>query len=280
MRKLREAKVSRPLQVFIGFDPRSSVAYHVLAHSIMRRASRPVSITPLYRPQLRSMGAYLRERTPMESTDFSMTRFLTPYLAGFEGVSIFMDNDMLCLGDICELEEMALANWSADVLVVKHEYTPKADYKFLGERQYPYPRKNWSSVMVFNGYRSAVRSLKPEYVDNALPSDLHQFKWASMVGSLPPEWNHLVGEYDPKPDAKLVHFTLGGPWFSGYENCEYADHWFAEAANALTTDDRPFILPEYHKGMKHGNVQGFAGQDQHGLPESLRPAGGDETGNP
>lgn len=235
--------MSRPLQVFIGFDPRSSVAYHVLAHSIMRRASRPVSITPLYRPQLRSMGAYLRERTPQESTDFSMTRFLTPYLSGYSDVSIFMDNDMLCLGDICELEDMARANWSADVLVVKHEYTPKADYKFLGERQYHYPRKNWSSVMVFNGHRSAVRSLRPEYVNDALPSDLHQFKWASMVGSLPSTWNHLVDEYPPCENAKLVHFTNGGPWFPETVNCEFAQEWFKEAQDALTAGNLAFMLP-------------------------------------
>lgn len=233
----------RPIQVFIGYDPKEAVAYHVLAHSIMKRASRPVSITPLYRAQLNSMGAYLRPPSLAESTEFSISRFLTPYLSGFDGVSIFMDCDMLCRGDVAELESLALQDPYADVLVVKHEYTPKATTKFLGNVQSTYPRKNWSSVMVFNGHRSLVRTLTPEYINNALPADLHQFKWASMVGSLPPSWNHLVGEYDPSPNAKLVHFTLGGPWFPETVNCEFAQEWFKEAQDALTAGNLAFMLP-------------------------------------
>lgn len=245
----------KPLQVFIGYDPREAVAYHVLAHSIMRRASRPVSITPLYRPQLGAMGVYLRERGPTESTDFSLTRFLVPYLSDFEGVSIFMDCDCLCLGDVVDLERAAHADPYADVFVVKHEYTPKHSTKFLGQPQTAYPRKNWSSVMVFNNHRQPVRRLRPEYINRAHPSELHQFEWAQFVSSLPPEWNHLVGEYDPNPAAKLVHFTLGGPWFSDYKDCEFAAHWFAEAGSALRVQEEDGIIPS-------GNTVAGAAHDQ------------------
>lgn len=234
--------MSRPLQVFIGYDPHSAVAYHVLAHSIMRRASRPVSVTPLYQPQLRAMGAYTRERGATESTEFSITRFLAPWLGGFDGVSIFLDNDMLCLGDICELEEIAYADPYQDVFCVQHDYAPKPDPKFLGRYQAVYPRKNWSSVMVFNGHRSPVRSLRPEYVNAANPSDLHQFAWAGSIGALPPEWNHLVGEYDKNPNAKIVHYTLGGPWFAGCEKVEYAKEWYAEFDSAIHASQGTCIL--------------------------------------
>ena len=216
------------LNVVIGYDPHEAVAYHVLAHSIMRHASRPVSITPLYMPKLRSAGFYNRVRGPTESTEFSISRFLTPYVTGFKGPSIFLDCDMLVRSDICELAEVALANAANDVLVVKHDYTPSTDTKFLNQPQSTYPCKNWSSVMVFNSWRMAVQKLCPKFIDNADPSVLHQFKWANAVGELDPDWNHLVGEYAENPDAKLVHWTLGGPWFSEYKQAEFASEWFAE----------------------------------------------------
>lgn len=216
------------LTVCIGFDPRETIAWHVLAHSIMRRASRPVRILPINLKQLEGW-CYRRPEPHAEgaSTEFAFTRFLTPYLAG-GGTSIFLDADMLVLGDICELADIAHTASSCDVLVVKHDYTPSTKTKFLNQPQSVYPCKNWSSVMVFNGYRTACRKLTPAYVNEASPMDLHQFKWAVNVGELPPEWNHLVGEYKPNKKAKLVHYTLGGPYFKPYQHCEYAREWFAE----------------------------------------------------
>lgn len=213
------------LTVFIGFDQRESVAWHVCAHSIMRRATRPVFIAPLMLSQLGQ--SFTRVRDPSQSTDFTYSRFLTPYLSP-TNVSVFMDGDMLCLTDICELETIALANMNADVLVVKHDYVPKTRKKFLGATQTAYPCKNWSSLMVFNGHRIPVRSLTPDYVNHASAMDLHQFKWAKSVGELPVEWNHLVGEYAENVSAKIVHYTLGIPAFKAYETCEYSSEWFQE----------------------------------------------------
>jgi hypothetical protein len=227
------------LNVFIGFDENESLAYHVLAHSIMRRASKPVGIVPLYLPQLRNLGVYTRKRDPKQSTDFTYSRFLTPYLNNTSDISIFMDCDMLCLGDICELENFAREDPYKDVFVAKHCYIPSTPIKFLEQSQSIYPCKNWSSVMVFNGHRFPTRGLTPDYVNTASGMELHQFKWSTpdCIGSLPLEWNHLVGEYAPNPNAKLVHFTLGGPWFPQYANCEFADEWMEEydAANSCKT---------------------------------------------
>lgn len=228
------------LSIAIGYDHRESIAYHVLAHSIMRRASRPVRIIPIHLGTLRNI--FTRLRSPMQSTDFTYARFLTPYLAEDNQVSVFLDCDMLCLTDICELEDIALSNLHSDVLVVKHDYMPSTEDKFLGAKQTVYPCKNWSSVMVFNGHRQAVKSLKPEYVNKAEPMELHQFKWAQEVGSLDPAWNHLVGEYTPNPATKIVHFTLGGPYFAGYANCEYSKEWFDELGDMLHRDSPSFCL--------------------------------------
>ena len=214
------------LSVYIGYDPRESVAFHTLAHSIHRRSSVPVSIAPLMQSQLK--GLYRRLRGPTESTEFSLTRFLVPALAEFRGWSIFMDCDMLCRADIAGLAAEIDAQRDKAILVCKHDYVPKTERKFLNQVQSKYPRKNWSSLMVFNNER--CRELTPDYVNSASGLDLHRFAWIdeSLIGELPLEWNWLVGEYEYNAKAKMVHYTLGGPYFPEYRNCDYAQEWFAE----------------------------------------------------
>ena len=213
------------IPVFIGYDPREAVAYSVLAHSIHARASRPVSVAPLMLSQLK--GVLTRERHPLQSTDFSFSRFLTPYLSGYSGWSVFMDCDMLMLEDIARL--WALRDDRCAVMVVKHHHVPRETVKFLGEPQTKYEKKNWSSVMLFNNARCGA--LTPDYVNRASGLELHQFKWLAndeLIGALPERWNHLVGYNAPRKDAALVHFTLGGPYFEDYRSCEYAKEWLAE----------------------------------------------------
>lgn len=229
------------LKVFIGYDYREAIAYHVLSHSILRRASGPVSIEPVMLSQLDPI-VWWRPRSPNQSTDFTFARFLVPWLSNYHPQAIFLDCDMLCLGDIYDLKKEAMQQPYADVCVVKHDYEPCCETKFLGQVQTVYPCKNWSSVMVFNGHRQPVRNLTPIYVNNAPAMDLHQFKWAERVGELPREWNHLVGEYEPNHNAKLVHFTLGGPWHQGYDHCEFADEWGAELQDMLHRDNASFEL--------------------------------------
>lgn len=213
------------IRVFIGYDPREAVAYNVLAHSIQVRASEPVAITPLMLSQLKAV--LTRERHPLQSTDFSFSRFLTPYLSEFTDWSVFMDCDMLVLRDIAELWKLRDERYA--VMVVRHDHVPKESVKFLGQPQSKYGKKNWSSVMLFNNAR--CRALTPDYVNRASGLELHQFKWLEsddLIGALPDAWNHLVGYNAPRRDAALVHFTLGGPYFPDYADCEYAEAWRAE----------------------------------------------------
>jgi hypothetical protein len=213
------------IPVFIGYDPREAVAYNVLAFSIQARSSVPVAIAPLMLSQLH--GVFQRERHALQSTDFSFSRFLAPYLASYRGFSIFMDCDMLMLDDIARL--WALRDERYAVQVVKDDHRPREARKFLGEPQTGYEKKNWSSVMLFNNER--CRKLTPAYVNCASGLDLHQFKWLesdALIGALPRQWNHLVGYDLPSDEVSLAHFTLGGPYFRDYSDCEYSSEWRAE----------------------------------------------------
>lgn len=223
------------IPIFIGFDPRETVAWHVLSHSILARSSMPVALTPL---ALDNLGPLMwRERNQLQSTDFSFSRFLVPSLSGYSGWSIFMDCDMLVLDDIAKLWAMRDDRFA--VMCVKHDHVPNETTKFLNAPQTAYQKKNWSSVMLFNNEK--CRALTPDYVNTASGLDLHQFKWLDsdeLIGEIPHRWNHLVG-YDPvSKDASNVHFTIGGPYFNEYVSCEYAHEWFAERDAMLRVDQR------------------------------------------
>lgn len=211
----------QPLRIFIGWDGRESLAYHVFAHSILRRASIPVSITPIVQASLRTSDTYWRGIDNLAATEFSLTRFLVPYLADYRGLAIFADCDMLMKADVAELVEIAeeqrlLHGDGPAVLVAQHDYVPKDALKMDGQVQTTYPMKNWSSFMLMDAAK--CRMLTPHYVNTATPASLHRFAWLGdqrheLVGALPLAWNWLAGEYADNPAAKNVHFTLGGPWF-------------------------------------------------------------------
>jgi hypothetical protein len=217
------------LNIFIGYDSREVDAFLTLEHSIRRRASVPVSIVPIKLAEVQDRGLYTRPRGPTESTEFSLTRFLVPALSGYTGWSVFMDCDMLCRTDIAGLDGEIARQPDKALLVCKHDYTPSPARKFLNQVQTIYPRKNWSSVMVMNNAR--CRALTPQYVNTASGLDLHRLNWLKdehEIGTLELEWNWLVTEYTYNADAKIAHFTRGGPWFPEYRDCDYAGEWFKE----------------------------------------------------
>lgn len=224
------------IRVFVGYDHIVEVTHHVLSHSIQRNTKRPVSITPI---ELRQLSDVIdRPREPEQSNEFTFTRWLVPYLCNYKGHAIFMDCDMLLRGDINDLWEMIDEQYA--IQCVKHDHVPTEDTKFLGTMQTKYSRKNWASVMIFNNAR--CKALTPEYVNTASRLDLHQFKWLdddNLIGGLPPEWNHLVDCNPPNPNAKIVHFTLGGPYFNEHKNCEFADEWFETHQSMLHCEQMP-----------------------------------------
>jgi len=226
------------IRVFIGFDPPETVAFHVLAQSILARASEPVTVAPLMLSQLK--GVMTRERHPLQSTDFSFSRFIVPYLCNYQGWAVFMDCDMLMLDDIAKL--WALRDDRYAVQVVKHDHVPSETTKFLGQPQSRYEKKNWSSVMLFNNAK--CRALTPEYVNTATGLQLHRYQWLQsdeLIGDIPHRWNWLVG-YDkrrPLKDVSNLHYTIGGPYFREYRGTDYATQWFDERERMLRIDQKP-----------------------------------------
>jgi len=220
------------IDVFIGYDGGENIAYHILAESIRRNSSQPVSITPLC---LSNIPQFTRNKQENQSTDFAFSRFMVPTLRNYNGYSIFMDCDMMFRGDIAEL--WSKRNMIYSVMCCKHDYEPKQGVKFRGAKNEKFEKKNWSSMMIFNN--SLCSKLTPNFVNTATGLELHQFKWLNnedAIGSLPLEWNWLVGEYDFNPDAKNVHWTLGGPYFKDYADSDYANEWFKLYADTVRID--------------------------------------------
>jgi len=221
-------------KIFIGYDPVESIAWHTMAHSILERSSVPVAIIPLNINNLKNI--YTRERDPKQSNEFSFTRFLVPYLCGYQGTAVFFDCDMMLRTDINEILDVLQEQKNKALYVVKHDYEPKNETKYLNNIQYKYPRKNWSSVILWNCAHPANKVVTPEYVNTASAMELHRFLWLKdeEIGELDIRWNWLVGEYiEPPTDVKNPHWTIGGPYFEEYKAVDFSDEWFAEKNKML-----------------------------------------------
>jgi lipopolysaccharide biosynthesis glycosyltransferase len=214
----------KAIPVYIGYDPREAIAFHTCANSVIRNSSRPVAIIPV---ALNLFKDYSETHTD-GSNHFIYTRFLVPHLQEYTGWAIFIDGDMIVRGDIAELWE--LRNPYMDVQVVKHYYKTRMPVKYLGARNEDYPRKNWSSVILWNCNSFPNRQLTPEFVQHATGSELHRFSWLddARIGDLPPEWNWLPDEYGVNKDAKLLHYTLGAPCFQEFADTPQGDEWHRE----------------------------------------------------
>lgn len=221
------------IKVFIGFDQVESVAWHTMAHSILSRSSKPVALIPVNLANLKDV--YKRERDPKQSNEFSFSRFLVPYLANYEGYAIFFDCDMMLRTDIAEIMSAIDSEPGKAVYVVKHDYEPRDGIKYLNTVQYTYPRKNWSSVVLWNCGHPANKAVTLDFVNSGTPMELHRFSWLKddEIGDLDVRWNWLVGEYDDPPaDVKNVHWTVGGPYFEEYKNVDFSEEWF-KGCNAM-----------------------------------------------
>jgi lipopolysaccharide biosynthesis glycosyltransferase len=212
------------IPIFIGYDTRETIAYHVCANSIIRHASVPVSISPL---SLNLLKDYVETHTD-GGNQFVYTRFLVPHLMNYQGWALFVDGDMIVADDIINLWNMR--DDSKAVMIVKHNYKTKATQKYLGSKNEDYPRKNWSSVILWNCSHPANKLINPLYVQTTPGSKLHRFDWLddTLIGELPIEWNWLADEFGENQQAKLIHYTLGTPCFNEYKNTEMSAHWHNE----------------------------------------------------
>ena len=209
------------IKIVVGFDQREAIAYHTFSQSVLEKSSLPVLFLPL---SINTLKGY-KETHNDKSNDFVYSRFLTPYLNNFLGWAIFADGDMVCQSDIKELWD--LRDETKALQVVMHDYKTKFNQKYLGNTNENYPRKNWSSLILWNCSHPKHKVLTPDFISSQTGKYLHRFSWLDDedIGELPIDWNWLAIEYPNNPKAKIIHYTLGTPCFKDYRNTEMAVTW-------------------------------------------------------
>ena len=218
------------INFFIGYDSKEDIAYRVCKNSLLKRASVNVKVTSLKLDELIAKKFYSRTIDPLASTEFTYSRFLIPALMNYKGWAIFCDCDFLFFKDINLLFDTIEGDRA--VYCVKHDYTPKEKHKMDGQQQTIYPRKNWSSFIVYNCEHPSNKKLTVDLVNSQTGSFLHQFKWLNdnEIGSLDERWNWLEGwsSKNNKKEPYAVHYTRGGPWFDEWQDVEFANEWIKE----------------------------------------------------
>ena len=225
--------MSKLLNIFVGFDQKESIAYHTFVQSIIENSTIPLSITPLAENNL---DEYTENHTD-GTNKFTYSRFLVPYLMDFKGLAIFVDGDMVCLSDLKKLKNFY--DPSTALSVVKHDYKTKHKLKYFGQKNEDYPRKNWSSVIVWNCEHPKNKILTPDFISKKEGSFLHRFNWLNddEIGNLPKTWNWLAMEYEERNKVDLIHYTLGTPCFKDYSNTALSKFWKKSFNNLLTGMD-------------------------------------------
>ena len=224
------------IPVYVGYDTREDIAYQVCKHSIIRREPG-ATVKPLKQKDMRDTGLYTREVDKLASTEFTFTRFFIPYLQNYQGWAVFCDCDFVWTVPTTDLKQYCDPDKA--VVVVQHDYTPAEGMKMDGKQQHIYPRKNWSSMILWNCAHPKNKVLTPELLNKETGAFLHRFQWLddNDIGSLPHHYNWLVGWYKEPKDGKpkIYHWTEGGPWFvDNYFDCEYADVWKKETINLFS----------------------------------------------
>ena len=196
--------------IVVGFDQKEAVAYHTFTQSVIEKSSMPMRFMPL---SIGSLTNY-KEVHKDGSNDFIYSRFLVPYLMKFKGWAIYADGDMVCLKDIKKLWDLRDDKFA--VQLVKHDYKTKIKTKYWGNKNEDYPRKNWSSLILWNCEHQAHKKLTPEFIQKQTGAFLHRFSWIKE-----------------KKDINLIHYTIGTPCFEEYQNESLSSFWKKSFLNML-----------------------------------------------
>ncbi len=225
--------------IFVGYDTREDISYQVCEYQI-KKITPSCEVTPLILNDLKSKDLYWRDEDKLGSTEFTFSRFLIPEITNFNGWALFCDCDILFLEDLKNLFDLCDDKYA--VMCVQHDYTPKPGIKMDGKEQTIYPRKNWSSLVLWNCGHPSNKTVTKEFVNDPKTTGkvLHRFSWLKdeEIGSISHEWNWLAGWYKEPEDGKpkAVHYTEGGPWFKDYRNCEYSELWKQALHNMMNNN--------------------------------------------
>eukprot|EP00899_Mesostigma_viride_P012943 jgi/Mesvir1/2164/Mv16676-RA.1 len=272
-RKSAQYNINNPFKVFIGYDHHEDIEHEICKYSMRKHSSIALDIVPLNQKHMRDRGIYWRKKDPKQSTEFTYLRFFVPYLANYKGWAMFCDDDFIWNGDIAELVD--LLDDSKALVCVNHEINTHYTEKLAGCVQEPYPRKNWSSMMLFNCEHPSNKALDLELINREGGQYLHRFMWLKdeEIGAVPYTWNFLVGWYEKFPEGqlpKVVHYTEGGPHFPDYRCLpktdpltHYHDEWleYMKEYEALLPEKR--LLGPYERLTFHGNkpLEGYPNSD-------------------
>mmetsp|Transcript_15766 Transcript_15766/g.44119 ORF Transcript_15766/g.44119 Transcript_15766/m.44119 type:complete len:282 (+) Transcript_15766:153-998(+) len=252
-----------PFRVYMGYDSHEDITFEVAKFSLEQRASVPVEVIPLKRAELQKRGVYTRTQDPKQSTEFTYCRFFVPYLNNYKGWAMFVDDDFLFQGDIADLLDQI--DDSKALMCVQHDYKPTVSQKLAGRAQSPYPRKNWSSMVLWNCGHEANAPVTLSLINSESGAYLHRFSWItddSLIGDIDYSWNFLVEWYTPDPEKLpgAIHYTEGGPWFPDYRTTDYAKEWFDELKKYESTLAKPRLLCPYELFSTQGNkpLEGYA----------------------
>lgn len=209
----------KPINIFIGYDSTHRDATNICHNSIQdnmgKHLNSHLKITHL---DVSKIDGWTREYKN-QSTEFSYSRFLVPYLSNYEGMSIFCDDDFIFTENILNL--LYFIGPQHSVACVKHDFTQKYDTKFTNVKDVWYDKKLWSSLMVFNNSHPDCQKLTLESVQRESGQYLHQFEWTTdeCIASLPHKWNWCEGYSDINKihEAAGMHWTRGGPWIEGMD---------------------------------------------------------------
>ena len=220
--------MSDVIDLVVGFDQKEAVAYHTFVQSVVENASIPVRFMPL---DIKSLKGYSETHTD-GSNEFIYSRFLVPHLMNFKGWAIYVDGDMICVEDIKKLWDLRDKKYA--VQVVQHDYKTKVTKKYWGNKNENYPRKNWSSVVIWNCEHEKHKILSPKFIQNQTGSFLHRFNWLNddEIGNIDKKWNWLAMEYEEEKDINLIHYTIGTPCFKEYRNEAFSSYWKKSFSNS------------------------------------------------
>jgi len=251
------ASSGKPFRVFMGYDSHEDIVFQIAKFSMLRRSSIPLDICPLRRSELTARNVYRKTQDPKQSTEFTYLRFLIPYLSGYKGWALFADDDFLWLSDVSKLVDMCDDRYA--VMVVKHKTMSTCNSKLAGCKQEPYPRKNWSSMILWNCGHPANACLDLDMITKEGGAYLHRFAWIKdddLIGEVPFTWNFLIDWYDvsdvkgyPEVKADAVHYTDGGPYFPDYRTVDYSQEWLDELKEYEKTLKKPRVLCPYERFM-------------------------------
>ena len=225
-KKASKQRANKPLTIYVGYDSRHSdiaeISKFAIEDSIKNINSNYTDFfkdkeEPIIKFLDKSkIKEYTRE-DKNQSTEFTYTRFLIPYLENYEGISMFLDDDIIFRKSPLELSYF-LSPKNA-VACLQYEYDDFPEKKFDGQNNVTYPKKLWSSFMVFNNNHPDCKKLTPEIVNTETGKYLHQFEWTQNIDMIPEQYIFTEGLDDihHKYDFYAVHYTHGGPWINGMD---------------------------------------------------------------